>query len=607
MDQKKQTPIIAIPSGGFLTVCAIISSALFAVGWVHPLPVWTIAVLVLLTIISLFVFGSIRYRLDKNALTYGMVMIIASDFWWNWWPTSSLKSFISSRDVTAAWDFFLRNFLTLECLDRMIHADIMLFILGLTFFVSVIAQTRILETISFGILKRNRGRVFSTLAILTGIVSFASGILDGVTMIGLMIRTIVIILFLSKTVEEDVIFAVIISTVVTTVCGMWLAYGEPPNLIMKDNLHPHLDNAFFLRYCLPVAVGSYFIVFWNLRKKLLGKNIDMSRMDIIDLHTADVRFLQATNHGKTLTPIEFLEEQKDKLGDRFTLLIERLHQGEPLGLALVSENVPENVRKEILKDFLSEELAHVIDEHYVHSFKGNIPEQNQALQKIQSVIESMHHNRIKTQRIAIFSLVPFIAFLAWHAVDHKFPLFWASFAGFTVAFAGILQNPKMRTTAMKDAVTEYKEYLFLLPLFFSITLLQKTGFFEQLSELLLEGIRRLGTSHVAFIQFTGTTFLSAILDNNVVADFNGRTLKGLETSIIHLFAMAQIAGYALGGCWTHIGSAQSVVAYAFVRTGINKHYTPFQWILAMTPIILEIFFFVTLLVYAEGLLLNFLG
>ena len=32
---------------------------------------------------------------------------------------------------------------------------------------------------------------------------------------------------------------------VTTVCGIWLAYGEPPNLIMKANLYPLSGQRFF--------------------------------------------------------------------------------------------------------------------------------------------------------------------------------------------------------------------------------------------------------------------------------------------------------------------------------------------------------------------------
>jgi Na+/H+ antiporter NhaD/arsenite permease-like protein len=95
-----------------------------------------------------------------------------------------------------------------------------------------------------------------------------------------------------------------------------------------------------------------------------------------------------------------------------------------------------------------------------------------------------------------------------------------------------------------------------------------------------------------------------MLDNNVVADFAGRALQGIEVGFIHLFAMAQIAGYAAGGCWTHIGSAQSVVAYSFIRREINEHFTPYQWIKAMTPLIIEIIIFVTIVICIEGWLLS---
>ena len=70
--------------------------------------------------------------------------------------------------------------------------------------------------------------------------------------------------------------------------------------------------------------------------------------------------------------------------------------------------------------------------------------------------------------------------------------------------------------------------------------------------------------------------------------------------------MAQIAGYALGGCWTHIGCAQSVVAYAFIQRDIDEHYTPIQWIREMTPIILEMLVVISILIYAESRLLRWL-
>ncbi len=116
----------------------------------------------------------------------------------------------------------------------------------------------------------------------------------------------------------------------------------------------------------------------------------------------------------------------------------------------------------------------------------------------------------------------------------------------------------------------------------------------------------MGQGHVAFAQFLGCTFLSAILDNNIVADFASRGLHGLSPSVLHLFAMAQIIGYALGGCWTHIGCAQSVVAFAFIRRDVNEKYTPLQWIKDITPVIVEILVALTAMIYIQNALLRWL-
>ena len=70
--------------------------------------------------------------------------------------------------------------------------------------------------------------------------------------------------------------------------------------------------------------------------------------------------------------------------------------------------------------------------------------------------------------------------------------------------------------------------------------------------------------------------------------------------------MAQIAGYALGGCWTHIGSAQSVVAYAFIQREVDDSYTPVRWIKEMTPVILKVLVVIAILIYLESALLAWL-
>jgi hypothetical protein len=375
---------------------------------------------------------------------------------------------------------------------------------------------------------------------------------------------------------------------------------------MKSNLHPYLDNGFFLRYCAPAAVASYIVIAWQLRKKLGRQRVDLNIMDVIDANAEDVRFLQATRHGEVLTSVEFVEGHAADLGDRTDPVVERLRQGESLGTALVHENVPEAARKKLLGRFVSEELADSLDRHYALDAAGDYEGALEAEKAVDDTLAALARRRRLAQKVGAIAVVPFIAMLILHAVDHNVPLFLASFAGFFVALTGIINIPKMRALALREAKHEYAEYYFLFPLFLSITLLTKAGFFDQLQTVIHHGIETIGPAHVAYAQFLGAAFLSAILDNNVVADFASRALLNLDITVLHLFAMAQIAGYALGGCWTHIGSAQSVVAFAFIRRDVDEDYTPVRWIKEMTPVILEILVLLTVIIYIEGALLKWL-
>ena len=149
------------------------------------------------------------------------------------------------------WHWAQLNLLSFHGLDDLIHADTMLFILGLTFFVSVIAQTRLLEGITFALLRRNQGAIVPTVISVTAFVAVASAVFGGVSMIGLTIRTLVIVLLLAAAPTSAIIYSVIVCTAITTICGVWVAYGEPPNLIMKANLYPLLGNAFFRHLLRP--------------------------------------------------------------------------------------------------------------------------------------------------------------------------------------------------------------------------------------------------------------------------------------------------------------------------------------------------------------------
>jgi di/tricarboxylate transporter len=595
----RSSSVVTFSSRSFVLGCVITAAVFFVLGRFVVFPIWLLAAEVFITVIGLFVFGSFKYQIHKNAMTYGMLLVILATF-------SGLATSRWHQEIAEyGWWAFARNhFLSFHGLDDLVHADTMLFIFGLTFFVSVVAQTRLLEGITFFLLRRFRGRILPTVLTVTAIVAFASGILDGVSMIGLTIRTLVIILLLSAAPMGDIRHAVMVCTAVTTVCGIWLAYGEPPNLIMKANLHPYLNDAFFLRYCAPAAIASYLVIAWQLRQKLSEERILLDEMDVIDANVQDVRFLQALRHGEVLTPVELIELHEADLGAKKDDVLDWLHRGESVGAALIRSEVPEVTRKKLLGHFVSEELAESLDQHYLFDVAGDSAGALMAEKDVDDTLINLARERRFAQKIAALALLPFIALLVLHGINHDVPLFLASFAGFLVALLGIAKIPKMRKLAIHEARHEFAEYYFLIPLFLSITLLTEAGLFDQLKNLIANGIEAIGQTNMALAQFFGTTFLSAILDNNVVADFASRALQDLDRSVMYLFALAQIAGYAVGGCWTNIGSAQSVVAFAFIKRNVDEHYTPVQWIKEMTPVIFQILILLTAIIYAEGALLD---
>jgi hypothetical protein len=277
--------------------------------------------------------------------------------------------------------------------------------------------------------------------------------------------------------------------------------------------------------------------------------------------------------------------------------------GESLGIAMIRADVPELTRKMLLGHYVSDELADGLDRHYIYAQEGLDEQAFMAELAVDEALDAIAHDRKRAQRVAAFALLPFFALLIVHGIANEVPLFHASLAGFLAALPGIATLPRMRRLAFREATLEYAEYYFLFPLFLSITLLTSAGFFDAMQTLVVRSIDRLGHSHVAFVQFLGSTVLSAILDNNIVADFASRGLYGLGVHVIKVFAMAQISGYALGGCWTHIGCAQSVVAYAFIQRDIDEGYTPVRWIKDMTPMILQTIVLMAVIIYVEGALL----
>ena len=591
----------------FMLGSAAAAIGMLVLGRVISIPVWLIALEVGVTILALFLLGSFKYQLHKNALTYGAALVIAATFMGAWWTKNQQKGAFTSEEMQAWWPTFKQYFLTFHGLDELIHADTMLFILGLTLFVSVIAQTRLLEDVTFLLLRRSKGHVLPTMIALLALVGFSSGILGGVSMIGLTIRTLAIILLLAQAKPAAISFSIMVCTLVTTVCGTWLAYGEPPNLIMKANLvSPDgsylLNDAFFLRYCLPVSIVSFICVAFSLRRHMGGLRVDLDKLDVLDANVATVRFLQASRHGEVLTPIEFVEDHEAQLSGRFKEVLACVREGQPLGAALVRCGVPEPVRYELLGRYVDEDLAVKLDKHYQIEAAGKNRGEDVGEAAVHKAIEALHRRRNWARLAGGLALMPFIGLLILHGANNDVPLFLSPFAGFAVALLGIYAIPKMRRLALHEAKLEYAEYYFLFPLFLSVTLLTKIGFFDGMQQLLKQGIASSGAIAMALAQFAGATVLSAILDNNVVADFASRALQNLPVAVLRLFSMAQIAGYAAGGCWTHIGSAQSIVAFAFIRRNTDPNYSPVQWMKAMTGTLLTVAAALMVLICVEAII-----
>ena len=112
-------------------------------------------------------------------------------------------------------------------------------------------------------------------------------------------------------------YAVMVCTAVTTICGVWLAYGEPPNLIMKANLSPapgqRLLPAATARRSRSPAISSSP---GSCAAARAASASISTNMDVIDANAEDVRFLQATRHGEVLTPVELIEGHAGELGGR---------------------------------------------------------------------------------------------------------------------------------------------------------------------------------------------------------------------------------------------------------------------------------------------------
>src|SRR5215510_208169 len=95
-----QPAVVMLPGRVFVAGCIGLACLILLAGRVVAFPVWILAAEVFATILGLFLFGSFKYQIHKNALTYGMLVVIVATFFglptsgwheqvatqgWFWW------------------------------------------------------------------------------------------------------------------------------------------------------------------------------------------------------------------------------------------------------------------------------------------------------------------------------------------------------------------------------------------------------------------------------------------------------------------------------------------------------------------------------------------
>src|SRR5262245_178186 len=97
--------IVMLSGRKFVVGCLGAAVGALMAGRVHPLPLWLLAAEVFATILGLFLLGSFKYQVHKNALTYGMLLVIVATF-------CGLESSAWHRQIAeAGWWAWARNHL----------------------------------------------------------------------------------------------------------------------------------------------------------------------------------------------------------------------------------------------------------------------------------------------------------------------------------------------------------------------------------------------------------------------------------------------------------------------------------------------------------------
>lgn len=570
---------------GFTALLAAV--AVMAWGLSAPLPFAVMPALVGALVLGLFM---LEKPFGKDRVAWLMTIPVISAFLIFIWRRAASDHTFARWLFTESW-----RTVTWHDAQHAIHLDTLLFILSLSAFAEVFAQARVLESLIQRIMMRGNGRrnvywLVSGLVVGTALIA---GVLDGVSMIGLLMSMLLIVFRAAKVELRHQRNAMVYATFVATFCGAWLAFGEPPNLVMRAGVvNTHgvslLTDWFFLSYCGPPALLGLVVVCFFLRH--IKGEIVWEHLDVFVQNDATVRFLQAMDHGTALDPEAVVRLHLE--GAQLDSVLANLRSGMVLGKALVEAKIAREAQVQILGAFSGgADRGEALVDHY--DPEKSLLERKAAAQRFYKLIYNPAMLRLKARGWAVGGFVVFLVLLIAHTLHHSIPVWLAPIVGAMIGYVGLPRGP-MRRLVQHQALHQMKEYIFLPPLFLSISLLGETHFFESFQPVFQRLIEVHGTFLPAEVQLFATTFLSALADNNVVAGAGAQFLTGLPLHHTWVFAMSQIMGYALGGCLTSIGSAQSILAMAFIRSHIEPDFSPKGWLRSAMPMGIALFILTTI-------------
>ena len=230
-----------------------------------------------------------------------------------------------------------------------------------------------------------------------------------------------------------------VCTAVTTICGVWLAYGEPPNLIMKANLvSASRQRLLPAATALPAAVASYLVIAWQLRGKLGGQR-DRSRQH--GRHRRQRRG-RAVSAGVAARRSDDADRTRSRATRRISAAARAAGARAAAQRRVARPRADPRGRVASRRAGCCSATSSATNSRTASTATtcsttpGSTRRRSAPNWRSTKCSRPWRTVRRRAQKIGALALVPFVALLVVHGIDHEVPLFLASFAGVLRRAAG---------------------------------------------------------------------------------------------------------------------------------------------------------------------------